>query len=365
MISRILPSIARQLVELYGVSSQDFSGTTLAQIPAAKRYLLVLIDGFGAELLAEYGMDFANNSQQYRITTVQPSTTAAALSSLSTGVLPSEHGVVGYTFGLTNGKRFSQTGIKPQLVKALAAKLDPRELQLRNTVFENLEKLGISTAMVAPKQFQNTVFTKAVWAGTSYFPISQENNLVEHLVAAKEATRVFPLTYLYFRGFDHAGHQHGPYSVEAKSAWQWVAKALQELRKEIDPEVVMIVTGDHGMVEVQNRIEIKAYPQLLEKVLLFGGEGRFLHIYTDRPEVVAKNWRDFCAAQKINAQVSTQASDYFETSSSPVAARLGDVIVAALDPVLFCAPERLGELSLRGAHGSITSAELEIPLLVG
>lgn len=365
MISQILPTIASHLTENHDIDSKDFKEKSLPQIPAVKRYLLVLIDGFGAELLADYGMDFANNCQQHQISTVQPSTTAAALSALSTGVLPSEHGVVGYTFSLSNGKRFRQSGIKPQLVKSLAAKLDPRELQLRTTVFEKLNRLGISTAMVAPKQFENTVFTKAVWAGTNYFPISKEDNLAEYLTTVKTATQIFPLTYLYFRGFDHAGHKHGPYDVVAKTAWQWIAKALQMLRQELASDIAIVVTGDHGMVEVRQKIEIKTYPQLLDKVLLFGGEGRFLHIYTECPELVAKNWQEFCLRHEIKAQVSMKASDYFEVSNSLVASRLGDVIVAALDPILFCAPERPGELGLQGAHGSITSAELKVPLLIG
>jgi hypothetical protein len=43
--------------------------------------------------------------------------------------------------------------------------------------------------------------------------------------------------------------------------------------------------------------------------------------------------------------------------------RLGDVVIAAREPVAFLDPGDTGEIHLRSRHGSLTSAEMLVPLL--
>ena len=49
----------------------------------------------------------------------------------------------------------------------------------------------------------------------------------------------------------------------------------------------------------------------------------------------------------------------------PVRARVGDVVLAAKGPVGFVDPTFPRETGLRSAHGSLTAAEMEVPLLSG
>jgi hypothetical protein len=44
-------------------------------------------------------------------------------------------------------------------------------------------------------------------------------------------------------------------------------------------------------------------------------------------------------------------------------ARLGDVVLAAREPVGFVDPANAGETKLRTGHGSLTEAEMLVPLL--
>jgi hypothetical protein len=46
-----------------------------------------------------------------------------------------------------------------------------------------------------------------------------------------------------------------------------------------------------------------------------------------------------------------------------VAARLGDVALVPFTPTAFLDPADTGELRLKARHGSLTSAEMSIPLL--
>ncbi|MDQ3757287.1 MAG: PglZ domain-containing protein, partial [Actinomycetota bacterium] len=48
-----------------------------------------------------------------------------------------------------------------------------------------------------------------------------------------------------------------------------------------------------------------------------------------------------------------------------VLGRLGDVALVAHEPVSFLDPADPGEVRLRSRHGSLTSAEVLVPLLAG
>ena len=46
-----------------------------------------------------------------------------------------------------------------------------------------------------------------------------------------------------------------------------------------------------------------------------------------------------------------------------VGARLGDVVLAPFEAVAYLDPADVGEVSLRSRHGSLTGAEMWVPLL--
>ena len=49
--------------------------------------------------------------------------------------------------------------------------------------------------------------------------------------------------------------------------------------------------------------------------------------------------------------------------SSDATTRLGDVVLAPFEPVAFLDPADVGEVKLRSRHGSLTSAEMLVPLV--
>ena len=49
--------------------------------------------------------------------------------------------------------------------------------------------------------------------------------------------------------------------------------------------------------------------------------------------------------------------------SAPIAARLGDVALVPFAPMAFLDPADTGELRLKARHGSLTPAEMMVPLL--
>jgi Type I phosphodiesterase / nucleotide pyrophosphatase len=103
-------SLGELLSSLLSTLGTDGFADSLAIEPAA-RACLVLIDGLGWELLRQnqVAAPFLNSIAREPLTAGFPATTAASLSSLSTGLPPGEHGLTGYTMALPGYDRAFNT----------------------------------------------------------------------------------------------------------------------------------------------------------------------------------------------------------------------------------------------------------------
>jgi hypothetical protein len=97
------------------------------------------------------------------------------------------------------------------------------------------------------------------------------------------------------------------------------------------------------------------------------GEGRFRWWHTGRvpPDEVCKAAIDAYGdvAWVVTREQTLDEGWFGPTVSPPVAARLGDVAILAREPVSFYDPLDAGAFPLICRHGSLTSAEVLVPLL--
>jgi hypothetical protein len=103
-------------------------------------------------------------------------------------------------------------------------------------------------------------------------------------------------------------------------------------------------------------------------VVLLGGEARFRHVYCTAGAVddVRATWRELLGqAALVLSRDEAIACGWFGEVSASVLPRLGDVMAAARDDWgLFSFVDFPYEARLVGLHGSLTPAEMRIPLLV-
>ena len=127
-----------------------------------------------------------------------------------------------------------------------------------------------------------------------------------------------------------------------------------------------MVTADHGQVDVGGSVEVLG-PEVMEGVTLISGEGRFrwLHVRPGARADVAQ------AATDLHGDVAwVRTKDQIVEEgwlggvpSPTIAARLGDVALVPFAPTAFLDPADTGELRLKARHGSLTPAEMLVPLL--
>jgi hypothetical protein len=145
----------------------------------------------------------------------------------------------------------------------------------------------------------------------------------------------------------------------------------ESLAAALPPDVVLVVTADHGMVDVppEHRVDFDRTPALRTGVRLLGGEARARHVYT-RPGAAADvlaTWTALLGDRMwVVSREEAIAQGWFGPDvPAATAPRIGDVVAAAYGEVALVASEAEPmESALVGLHGSMTSAEQRVPLLV-
>ncbi|MBA8795347.1 putative AlkP superfamily pyrophosphatase or phosphodiesterase [Friedmanniella endophytica] len=360
-LSDLLPSIGAHL----GVPGcpRDLVG-----VRRADGYVVVLVDGLGWTLLrqslagAPYLAGLAEQTEP--LTATAPSTTATSLASLGTGLPPGRHGIVGYS------TRVPDSGA---VLNALTwdADVDPRRYQPHPTLFERAAAAGIRTTSVGLERFAASGLTAAALRGPGFVGLTEEARTERRVAAVVEAA-TGPgrgLVYVYERRLDHAGHAHGWRSGAWRDRLARVDDLCRQLRDALPAEIALVVTGDHGMVDVPvgHRLVVEDEPELGAGVDTLAGEGRFRQLYVDRddPAAVAARWADRLDERAwVRSRDEAVEDGWFGPVDAEVRERYGDVLVAMRSDWAVMTRAYPRELDLVGMHGSLTPAEMTVPLLV-
>jgi Type I phosphodiesterase / nucleotide pyrophosphatase len=360
-LGELMPSIGAHLA-VPGYAEDSF------RLPHSTRYVVVLIDGLGWNLLrrgvvaAPFLGSLLMGAQP--ITSAVPSTTVTSLGSLGTGQPPGQHGLVGYT------SRVPSTG---EILNGLTWESDvvPTVYQSKPTFFERASEVGVLVTSVALARFQGTGLTEAALRGAAFVPFSDESaeDLRISLIVDAALGGDRTVVYAYERELDHYGHVHGCNSVDWLQQLARIDAMCERLRAALPPQVTLIITGDHGMVDIpsEQRIVAEDDPALMAGVSALAGEARFRQLYVDQepPRRVADRWR---ARLGELAWVRTrdEAIDegWFAAIDDQLRERWGHVLVALRADWAVMTSAFPREYTLIGMHGSLTPAEMIVPLLM-
>lgn len=358
-LADLLPSIAAHL----GVPD---AADDLLGLPGARRFVVLLVDGLGAQLLNRAVRQtpyFAGLLGASPLTAGVPSTTVTSLTTLGTGVPPGQHGMAGYTFRIGPGRLLGPLGWDQPV--------DPMAVQPKTTWFERCAAAGVTVGGVVPERFLGSGLTRAALRGPDFAGVGDERDeqLRIDLTVAAATAGPRTLVYTYERELDHTGHSLGCESRAWASQLRRIDAFAERLRDALPDDVVLIVTGDHGMVDVPSwrRLVAEHEPDLLADVQLLGGEGRLRQLYVGRgrEESVAHRWRDRLGADAwVLTRREAIEAGWFGPMDVRVADRFGDVMVACRRDFAVLTTARPKELALVGMHGSLTAAEMLVPLLV-
>lgn len=332
------------------------------------RELFFLIDGFGQFIFEEFGADIPAISGFNEVTTLHahfPSTTVTNLTSIGTGRYPCEHGMVGYTMRIP----WSQPGT-PALLNGLKwdERIDPLTWQEVPTLFERARTQGFDVSHIASPRYEGSGFTRAALRGPNYLPASSDDEILAALKIATKATPSF--TYLYLNDVDDAGHATGVGSNRWKNALIRVNALVERITRELPSGTRVWISADHGMINAGEKIVIGKGNDLMDEVEILGGEPRARNLFLKRDgdgavddramDRVKQRWTDFFGER---IEILTPEEGYGSLLDSRVRSRIGEIIIVPKDQSILVEPEREeAQMRMIGHHGSITKAEVEIPL---
>lgn len=366
-LAGVLPTIARSLgIEPRPTEPSLTAGSFDADIPSARRAVVVLVDGMGDALLRQRGghAPFLRTllPSSTSLTAGFPSTTATSMGTFGTGLPPGAHGLVGYEVLVPGTDR---------LLNELSWEDGPDPLlwQPNPTVFQQAEAAGVAVTRVGPRYFDGSGLTNAALRGGTF---RAAKGLDAAVSATLEAIRATPraLVYLYWGDLDKTGHVHGCQS------WQWgeelesVDAGLARLAQELPSDTSLSITADHGMVDVPHgqRIDLAHDPELAAGIRHVAGEFRGLQLHCEAGATndVLETWRDRVGSRAwIRTRDEAIDQGWFGPVREQVRPRIGEIIVAMHDvfAVVDSRTARPQLLALLGLHGSLTPDEVAIPLL--
>jgi predicted AlkP superfamily pyrophosphatase or phosphodiesterase len=329
---------------------------TVAEAP---QVVLLVLDGLGAEQLRERShlAPLLSSGMGGPITSVAPSTTACALTSLVTGKTPAEHGIVGY--------RLALDGTVMNVLQWSLNGSDAR-MRVRAHEFQPCASFPGSPGIVpvvTRYDYGPTGFTAAHLGTVDLHRWHSPAGLV---TAVRTLTRAgAPFVYAYYEGIDRVAHAEGLgdyYDDELRAVDRLVADILEVL----PPGAALVVTADHGQVDVGASVEVLG-EEIMRDVSLISGEGRFrwLHAVPGAVASLAETAQDLfgeVAWVRTKEQIF-DAGWLGGLPSAEVSSRLGDVALVPFLPTAFMDPADTGELRLKARHGSLTREEMLVPLL--
>jgi len=347
----------------------------------AQTIVIIVLDAYGSAARA-LGSGALTACQQgvfveQQITSVFPSTTAAALTSLQTGVAPGRHGMAGYTLHIpSSNKLINMVTFKPvDAANNTSPAVDPQTFLPVPTVYDLIREAGGEAAVVSHREYRRSPLTIVHSGDTRY---RGHRTLAEfvHLLRAEvlQPANGKRLIFGYWAGIDMLAHTWGPDSDVCRTEIALVEQTLQ--REFLDPiartarDTAVVLTADHGQIGVS---EADALP-LHRLVSETGGWNRLPTGERRSAGITFKHSEQRVFAEKIvGSRGIIVGLDYVlshelygpSPSHPELRARIGDALLVARDGASFPFRPLTDQTSPSlGAHGSLTAQEMQVPLLV-
>lgn len=235
--------------------------------------LFVLIDGLGSDLWQRYRAEAPTlrrlESALTHVRTVFPATTATALASLTTGLSPAEHGIVGYRGLCVGGSQ------RREAINQLTGHPDisPETWPLVARTSQAQRRL----IQIAPTKHVGSHLSRALYsdmASVEYRSRHDRVDTVARVLARRENNGA--AVYLHLDDVDHAGHRDGPGSESWRHALAEVDGTVAAVMRRAPRGTRIHLTADHGMVHSPQSscVDLADHPDLAGLVEVLAGDPR-------------------------------------------------------------------------------------------
>ena len=340
-----------------------------------KNLVLLVVDGLGLSFLEQHGKDsFLWQNKKAELTSVFPSTTAAALTSLMTGVAPLQHGLTGWFMYFRElGLAGVPLRFTPRFMENSLADfgVDINDIFNFETIFKRISR---EMYLLCPKLTIDSPVSKYCYGNKEkhgYEEVSECFALLEKQILKNEKNE---MVFAYIPHFDEVSHLCGINSEEAVGLFRKIDKMFFDLVNNTkNTDTLYIVTADHGMVDTTSEtiLNIKDFPTINECLILpLCGEPRVPYCYV-RPAKhgqfvaeVDKHLGKYC--DRFSLDQVLEMNLYGVGKMNPkFIDRIGDdILIMKENYVLTDHVYKEADKKLVGYHGGLTREEMMVPLIV-
>ncbi len=351
--------------------------------------ILLIIDALGYEFLKSEMPGFPAEP----ITSVFPSTTAAALTAINRGLSPREHGVPGWLAnipeagGIWDCLHFSSYAGGDGRRKDKPPAVTPETLLLTKEppLFSVLKKEGISPKILVKKDYIGGEFGRMMHGDMKpkgKIPYHSSSDFAVLIRRELERARKPLFLNAYWDGVDKISHQYGPHSEAARAELRKILHVLRDQLSRLKPQAakdtLFVLTADHGQTQISpERTFFVSQDKFLRDTLVIPpcGDWRATYFYV-REGMLGKTKRyleshrilgkNFAVLESKEALKRGLFGPKAGARDKEFARRIGDLIlIARRDWKIMASPDRGVPGVTRGTHGSLTGAEALVPFGFG
>lgn len=357
--------------------------------------VLFLIDGFGWRFFekfqdAPFLKTVARLGQVEKLTAQFPSTTAAHITTLHTGMPVGEHGIFEWIYyepaldAIIAPLLFSFAGtFQRDTLKSVGAK--PRHLFPNTTLYQSLKKLGVTATIFQHREYTPSSFGDVIFSGAKSIGYK---TLPEALINLADAlAKSTPPSYfvLYNEKLDAISHEYGPDSPQTTAEIQVFLMTMENIFLKAlagsHRKILFLLTADHGQSETDphTTVYLNRDPRFagIEKflktnrqgeLLVPGGSARDFFLYIQAglvDEAQAFLTPRLEGRAEVRKVADLMSEGWFGPRLSPkFCARAGDLVLLPYryESVWWYEKDK-HEQRYYGHHGGLTPQEMEIPLL--
>jgi hypothetical protein len=354
-----------------------------------RRVILVLVDALALHRLQRWMTDgtapvwsrLAEQGKLAALTSITPSTTSAALTTLWTGRSPAEHGVVGYELWLkeygvvsnmilhtpitfeNDAGSLAKAGFKPELFLnqlTLGAHLASNGIRSYALQHRSITRSGLSQMFLKDVDVHGYLTPTELWVN------------LRHLLESNP--QQYQYMWVYTGQIDHYSHYYHPDDERTATEFGEFSRAfeqnfLERLSPALRQGTLVLLTADHGMIATQKsaHYDLRNHPELSRLLhILPTGEHRLMYLFI-RPGQAdqVRSYFDHAWPEQfvfLNPAEAVTRGLFGPGKPHPrLFDRLGDLIVAARDEAYIWWAEK--ENPLIGQHGGLSADEMIVPLL--
>lgn len=395
-----ISNIPGTILDLFNINNNKLSKLPIEIDNQVKdevdKVVLFVLDGFGYNQFLRYYKEhkflaeLAKKSKVFPLTSIFPSQTTNALTTLNTGLTPQEHGLFEYYIylkevdSIVNTLRFEPLGSK-QRNELVEKGFNPNILFKGNTIQNELKEAGVKSFTHIYASYAYSHYSKLIFADSTLIPSLKSSDLIVTLKKKLEQEKGPAYFFVHLSNLDTISHEYGPNSYEYNAELSAISYLLnKELIEKIDSktakQTLLLMTSDHGGVNIvpEDTTYLNGFIDVLNnlkqgktgKTILPTGSARdvFLHIkeekLTETQELLMKKIGSKAKIVRIKDALNEGLFGRGEVTSQFVD-RAGNLLILPYrnETVWF---EHFTDIKYNpvGQHGGLNEEEMLVPLAV-